>query len=134
MSGKSAKQLTFLPFSDSNQMRKGGVRKAQEEIRKKDMDDNPHLVTQLRDPRINAGADFGGGHTLSDLLQYVLNTVEERRVIDLISEAMKGNIFYRRYCSLLPLVHVRPSLPRSRDSGVWNSTFRFIFDHANKDE
>ena len=66
-------------------------KKAQDEIRKKDMEDNPQIVNKLRDPKINVGFDLGEGHTICDLLQYVLNTTEERRVIDLISEAMKAN-------------------------------------------
>ena len=51
----------------------------------KDMHDHPELAAKLQDARL-LGGDM---HTGSDLLQYILNTKEERRVIDLICESLK---------------------------------------------
>ena len=47
--------------------------------------EQPELVARLRDTRLLGGEM----HTVADLLQYVLNTSEERRAIDLICEALK---------------------------------------------
>ena len=57
----------------------------QANARAKDMQEQPELVAKLRDTRLLGGEM----HTVTDLLQYVLNTCEERRAIDLMCEALK---------------------------------------------
>ena len=53
--------------------------------RAKDVQELPELVARLRDSRMLGRQT----HTVSDLLQYILNTSEERRAIDLMCEAFK---------------------------------------------
>lgn len=60
----------------------------QVEMRSKDLCENADLAKRLRDPAIHDFHAHTGKHTISDQMQYVLNTAEERRVIDLAADTL----------------------------------------------